>query len=60
MDKFNQAEKIEDKADNLKYDLTEKNLKNEIIYDSGKDKDPMEEVYNDFEENISVESNNWK
>lgn len=59
MDKFNQAEKMEEKANKLKVDLTEKNLKHEI-YDSGKEKDPMEEVYNDFEENISVESNNWK
>lgn len=58
LDKFNQAEKLEQNHDSnkLKKDLTLKNNKNEYKYDSGKEKDPMEDEYNDFEENISVDS----
>ena len=55
LDKFNQAEKL----DNLN-DKTPKKDHRQYQYDfnaGDKDKDPEDE-YNDFEENISIASNN--
>ena len=66
LEKFNQAEKLDDNAKNLKSNLSGNNIsenKSAGVFSSAnkdKDKDPLEDEYNDFEENISVESNNWK
>lgn len=57
VDKFNQAEKQE--ANNQsKMELAQ--LKSPNVEEIKKDKDPNEDVYNDFEENISIGSNNWQ
>lgn len=58
LDKFNQADKLEQSANNVKINLAPQVNKQELRYDSGKDAN--EEEYNDFEENISVDSKNWK
>jgi len=60
LDKLNQAEKLEPNSNDVKMKLTLQNNKQEFKYDSAKEKDPTEDEYNDFEENISVDSKNWK
>ncbi len=58
MEKFNQAEKLEINP-TAQTNSTPLNNKQDLKYDSAKEKDPIEEEYNDFEENISVDSKNW-
>ncbi len=58
LDKFNQAEKLED--NNKKSTNFEQKNNNVNFESNNKDRDPIEEEYNDFEENISIGSNNWK
>ena len=56
LEKFNQAEKLDNNLNNK----TPKRGSKSYEFNSGdKDKDPEDE-YNDFEENISIASNNWK
>jgi hypothetical protein len=59
VEKFNQAEKLDDNLSKKtpKKDLRNSNFSNIYSGDKYKDKDPDDE-YNDFEENISITSNN--
>lgn len=54
LDKYNQAEKLNEKT-------PIRGNKNNLYNSKEKEKEQdIEEEYNDFEENISIGSNNWK
>jgi len=59
LDKFNQAEILELNTNNVKTNLNTQNCKQDFKFDPAKYKEPTEDEYNDFEENISVDSKNW-